>query len=97
MAGEQATTVRGALPLSYAGIIPAAGFEPATSRLTGEVTVIFTTGRNVLLFSTRREPGESSRFVLLPIPSDCIHRWRERFTTYFVEHFTKRQHGFLGI
>ena len=46
-AGEQTTTVRGALPLSYAGIIPAAGFEPATSRLRGEVTVVFTTGRNI--------------------------------------------------
>jgi hypothetical protein len=36
----------GALPLSYAGIIPAAGFEPAPSRSLGEVTLVFTTGRN---------------------------------------------------
>jgi len=31
-------------PLSYTGMIPVAGFEPATSRVTGEVTLIFTTG-----------------------------------------------------
>ena len=46
-AGESAMKERlGALPLSYAGIIPAAGFEPATTRSIGEVTLIFTTGRN---------------------------------------------------
>jgi hypothetical protein len=35
----------GALPLSYTGVIPAAGLEPATTRLGGEVTLVFTTGR----------------------------------------------------
>jgi hypothetical protein len=59
MAGEQTTTVRGALPLSYAGIIPAAGFEPATSRLRGEVTVVFTTGRNISLLHEREHPHTS--------------------------------------
>ena len=49
MAGEQTTTVQGALPLSYAEIIPAAGFEPATSRVSGEVTLVYTTGRKVLM------------------------------------------------
>ncbi len=44
-AGEHATTAHGALPLSYTGTIPAAGFEPATSHLQGEVAVVFTTGR----------------------------------------------------
>ena len=34
-------------PLSYTGVIPAAGFEPATTRLQGEVTLVLTTGRNV--------------------------------------------------
>ena len=37
----------GALPLSYTGVNPAAGFEPATSRLQGEVTVVFTTGQTL--------------------------------------------------
>ena len=32
-------------PLSYTGIIPVAGFEPATTRVRGEVTLVFTTGR----------------------------------------------------
>ena len=35
-------------PLSYTGTIPVAGFEPATTRLTGEVTLVYTTGRNFL-------------------------------------------------
>ena len=35
-------------PLSYTGTIPVAGLEPATSRVTGEVTLVFTTGRNLL-------------------------------------------------
>ena len=47
MAGEQTTTAQGALPLSYTGTIPVAGFEPATSRVLGEVTLVFTTGRKV--------------------------------------------------
>ncbi len=46
-AGEQTTTALSALRLSYTGVNPAAGFEPATSRLQGEVTVIFTTGRTL--------------------------------------------------
>ena len=32
-------------PLSYTGVIPVAGFEPATTRVRGEVTLVFTTGR----------------------------------------------------
>jgi hypothetical protein len=47
-AGEPATGY-GALPLSYARHLrtaTAAGFEPATSRLTVEVTHVFTTGNN---------------------------------------------------
>jgi hypothetical protein len=32
-------------PLSYTGPIPVAGFEPATTRVQGEVTLVFTTGR----------------------------------------------------
>src|ERR1700758_176615 len=46
-AGEPATGC-GALPLSYARHLrtaTAAGFEPATSRLTVEVTHVFTTGK----------------------------------------------------
>lgn len=46
-AGEPATGY-GALPLSYARHLrtaTAAGFEPATSRLTVEVTHVFTTGK----------------------------------------------------
>ena len=32
-------------PLSYTGTIPVAGFEPATTRVSSEVTLVFTTGR----------------------------------------------------
>jgi len=51
-AGEPATQARGALPLSYANHQPrdcrwAAGLEPATTRLKGEVTQIFTTGKKI--------------------------------------------------
>ena len=42
----------GALPLSYTGVNPAAGFEPATSRVQGEVTVVFTTGRDCHILCT---------------------------------------------
>jgi len=39
-------------PLSYAGnILPAAGIEPATSRLTVEVTHVFTTGKDGFHFA----------------------------------------------
>jgi hypothetical protein len=42
-------------PLSYAGnILPAAGIEPATSRLTVEVTHVFTTGKDGFHFCKRR-------------------------------------------
>ena len=43
--GNRRQRTLGALPLSYTGTIPVTGFEPATSRLTGEVTLVFTTGR----------------------------------------------------
>ena len=55
-AGEPATGY-GALPLSYARHLrtaTAAGFEPATSRLTVEVTHVFTTGKEDLIFCKRR-------------------------------------------
>src|SRR5579864_4658277 len=48
-AGEPATGY-GALPLSYARHLrtaTTAGFEPATSRLTVEVTHVFTTGKSI--------------------------------------------------
>jgi hypothetical protein len=32
-------------PLSYTGTIPVAGFEPATTCVSSEVTLVFTTGR----------------------------------------------------
>jgi len=35
----------GALPLSYRGYAPRAGIEPATTRLTGEVTAAYATGQ----------------------------------------------------
>jgi hypothetical protein len=35
----------GALSTELHGMVPVAGFEPASSRLTGEVTFVFTTGR----------------------------------------------------
>src|SRR5882762_1319902 len=40
------------LPLSYPGIISVAGFEAASTRVGGEVTLVFTTGQNTFLFST---------------------------------------------
>jgi hypothetical protein len=41
----------GALPLSYTGVSPVAGFEPAASRSQGEVTLVFTTGRKSVVRS----------------------------------------------
>ena len=43
-------------PLSYTGVIPVAGFEPATTRVRGEVTLVFTTGRfrDICSSSSRR-------------------------------------------
>lgn len=38
----------GALSAELLGhLLPKAGFEPATSRLSGEVTLVFTTGENL--------------------------------------------------
>jgi hypothetical protein len=67
-AGEPATGY-GALPLSYARHLraaTAAGFEPATSRLTVEVTHVFTTG-NTLFLSLRSKPlcGDNTSFLRL--------------------------------
>jgi hypothetical protein len=59
-AGEPATGY-GALPLSYARRLrtaTAAGFEPATSQLTVEVTHVFTTGKASFV-SLRAKPLRS--------------------------------------
>jgi hypothetical protein len=46
-------------PLSYTGIIPVAGFEPASTRVRGEVTLVFTTGRIFVLRTHIRTCGGS--------------------------------------
>jgi hypothetical protein len=55
----------GALPLSYAGVIPAAGLEPATTRLRGEVTLVFTTGR-IVVSSIAGERAKKSPRPIFP-------------------------------
>ena len=48
-------------PLSYTGTIPVAGFEPATTRLRGDGTLIFTTGRTCLHSANFFFPSGDSR------------------------------------
>ena len=67
-------------PLSYTGVIPVAGFEPATTRVRCEATLVFTTGRisryRLPLFSpgnARKEfEADLFRYLLLrgyaPVP-----------------------------
>jgi hypothetical protein len=52
----------GALPLSYTGVIPAAGFEPATTRVLSDVTVIFTTCQGSSVPSIARPDGRGRSF-----------------------------------
>jgi len=49
-------------PLSYMGIVPVAGFEPASTRSLGEVTLVFTTGR-ILPTATISFAGERAKRV----------------------------------
>ena len=48
-------------PLSYTGVIPVAGFEPATTRVRGEVTLVFTTGRFRDICSPLLSPGNARK------------------------------------
>jgi hypothetical protein len=59
-------------PLSYTGIIPVAGIEPAITRVRGEVTVVFTTGQSSCFKQTRRGIDEESRLGarFLQVPCD---------------------------
>jgi hypothetical protein len=62
----------GALPLSYARHLrtaTAAGFEPATSRLTVEVTHVFTTGKALFLSlrSNRYAAISTTKIFLRPL------------------------------
>jgi|SRR6267142_5434761 len=64
--GEHATKVREVLyPLSYTGTVPAAGFEPANTRVQGEVTLVFTTGRTWSYHRVTlvREHADTARFA----------------------------------
>ncbi len=61
-------------PLSYTGTIPVAGFEPATTRLTGEVTLVFTTGRNFLLRTHVRVCGG----MAFALPSVRLQHFADR-------------------
>ena len=61
LAGEQATKAHlGALPLSHAAAITAAGIEPATSRVSGEVTIIYATGQNLTHYAINHDPKNRS-------------------------------------
>lgn len=65
-------------PLSYTGVIPVAGFEPATTRLQGEVTVVFTTGQSYRrgTFEKSDSGRGISRYLALrgyaPVPGTLI-------------------------
>jgi hypothetical protein len=70
-------------PLSYTGIIPAAGIEPATTRVRGEVTVVFTTGQSLCFNKPAGEPTRKadsghdfSRYLVIrdyaPVPGTLI-------------------------
>ena len=59
-------------PLSYEGIIPVAGIEPATTRVRGELTVVFTTGQSshspYLLFPLRNALTNPSDLFVIALP-----------------------------
>ncbi len=62
--------IRRSIQLSYASTRLAAGLEPATSRVKGEVTQIFTTGKLTAKFLT----GEQATKVLpVALPSELQH------------------------
>jgi len=75
-------------PQSYTGVIPVAGFEPASTRVGCEVTLVFTTGRrycsfNLVLLNLAGERSirvetDSSRYLALrgyaPVPGTSAPR-----------------------
>lgn len=68
---RQATACRKALwPLSYRCMVHRAGFEPATSRVIGEVTEIFTTDRDGV--------GGERSMLLLPLRANRLSARRSR-------------------
>ena len=64
-AGEQMTRDIRCSTTELHGPIPVAGFEPATSRVSSEVTLVFTTGRNTV----PQPVAMDGRHACLPIDS----------------------------